>query len=346
MTITLFVFSIFTLATIRRKKDENFLSISQTRAINGIMSALIFISHFSQFIPAKEKGEIYSIFLERSGQLVVVSFLGFSGYGIMLSILKKKKPYVISLIKKRFLNIWLKFAIIIILFIIVNLMIGKTFTIEHMLLSFTGWESVGNSNWYIMAILVMYIITFISFVALPPDKYKFGILLVFLFSAVYITAMVYAGKPGRFYNTIISYPVGMLLAFYKDNIISLLNRKKVYIITSVIAVVGFSVLVVYREDNITFQFLELFFLLLMVLFSFKLSFKSKILEWLGEYAFELFLLGRIPFIILRRYDLNLYVFFFVSLIITIVISYGFRKLFDLSGKAIMNVCGKHKIQEK
>jgi hypothetical protein len=54
----------------------------------------------------------------------------------------------------------------------VQTILGKTFPVSQYLLSFTGWDAVGNSNWYILAVIVAYLITFIAF-EICRDKGKF-----------------------------------------------------------------------------------------------------------------------------------------------------------------------------
>ena len=72
------------------------------------------------------------------GQLIVVYFLFFSGYGIMYSIVNKGPRYVDSILKNRFIKSLLHFDLIILLYLIVQFFLGHRFKIEIILQSLIG----------------------------------------------------------------------------------------------------------------------------------------------------------------------------------------------------------------
>ena len=51
------------------------------------------------------------------------------------------------------------FSIAIFLFLIVDVCLRIKYSISDIILAFTGWTTVGNSNWYMFAIFTLYIIT-------------------------------------------------------------------------------------------------------------------------------------------------------------------------------------------
>ena len=89
------------------KKNEfysDYCSPKNTNTINAIFSILIFLSHAVTYV--KLDGVLDAPYFEfRSflGQLVVVTYLFFSGFGIMESIKKKGTPYVKAMPKKQVL---------------------------------------------------------------------------------------------------------------------------------------------------------------------------------------------------------------------------------------------------
>ena len=87
------------------------------------------------------------------GQLIVVSFLFYSGYGIMIPIIKEGSEYYLSIHTKRLFKVWYHFEIAIILFIFIVVTLGKDYNISKYMLAFTGWVSIGNSDWYVFAVL-------------------------------------------------------------------------------------------------------------------------------------------------------------------------------------------------
>ncbi len=72
------------------------------------------------------------------------------------------KDSYVRTIPKRTLKLLIRFDVAIVLFLIVGLMIGKHYPLQRILLSFIGWKSVGNSNWYIFVVLCLYVFTFVA----------------------------------------------------------------------------------------------------------------------------------------------------------------------------------------
>ena len=164
MTIVLFIaFLIALFGAKYQRKGYNFdtyLSPRQTRSINGVFVMLVFLRHLKEYI---ERGKLDGIFWSTDkllGQLIVTTFLFYSGYGIMVSL--KNKPGYVRKMKKRIFSVWFQFALAVFLFIALGLVMGEEFGARRILLSFVAWDSVGNSNWYIFAIMAMYIGTYLS----------------------------------------------------------------------------------------------------------------------------------------------------------------------------------------
>jgi hypothetical protein len=145
------------------KKNEfhiDYCSPKNTNTINAIFSILIFLSHAGTYV--KLDGTLDAPYFElRSflGQLVVVTYLFFSGFGIMESIKKKGMPYIKAMPKNRFFKLWYHFAIVILLYTLVSVgIMGRRYSFSKWILSFIGLKSIGNSNWYLFVTFV-----FISF---------------------------------------------------------------------------------------------------------------------------------------------------------------------------------------
>ena len=139
---------------------NDFLQRDQCDSIKGIFILFVFVRHILQYIIGS--GYDFSampdqLFLKidrELDQLIVVMFLFYSGYGIMESIFKKKADYIRSMPLKRILPTILNFDVAVFAFFILNQFIGREMSISEILLSFTGWDSIGNSNWYIFVIVL------------------------------------------------------------------------------------------------------------------------------------------------------------------------------------------------
>ena len=149
--------------------NEHYLDFDRTTAMKGIFILLVFLTHVVGYIPAYPGPallhEPYFWVQEKMEQGVVVMFLFYSGYGVMESIKKKGKPYVRAMPKNRVLRTLLHFDLAVLLYIALDAALGtlQDYSLREILLSFTGWEAVGNSNWYIFAVLVLYLATVLSF---------------------------------------------------------------------------------------------------------------------------------------------------------------------------------------
>ena len=148
-----------------------YLSKDTTTSIKGIFVLLVFFSHLKQYISFDsifDKG--YVLLQDYLGQLIVCVFLFYSGYGIFESFKKKGKNYIEELPKSRILKTLVHFQIAIIVYLILNLIVGNNYSIVKKLLSFIAWESIGNSNWFVFTILCCYSSTYFSFKILKKEK--------------------------------------------------------------------------------------------------------------------------------------------------------------------------------
>ena len=155
----LFLFAIFFVVMINnRLKGTNafftdYSSPAQTTSINGIFVLLVFLSHAAQYV--KLNGVMdkpYDLLKTFLGQLVVVTFLFFSGYGMMESIRKKGKAYVKSIPGRRLFKVWYHFAIAMIFYVILNLSLGRSYGVKTTLLAFTGWSSIAEYKYLFVVI--------------------------------------------------------------------------------------------------------------------------------------------------------------------------------------------------
>ena len=320
MEIILIIYAIIALYGIKLRKNDNndYMSKYTTTSIKGIFAVMILLSHFSSYINIH--GTIYNFVISLFGQLMVTPFLFYSGYGIMESI-NNKKNYMENFLKNRFLKTLFHFDIAIFLFIIVSLIVNTKYSVGNYLLSFTGWVSIGNSNWFVFDILVLYLITYISYKFFYKNQNHF-LLSVSVLSLLFIMFLV-VFKTNYWYDTIMCYVCGMYYSQKKEYIESIILKQHKY--TSLILLISFFIILfIFRSNIIVYEILGCIFCLLIVNITFILKIGNKVLYFLGVYSFEIYILQRIPYILLSgifRYD----VFYFIaSAIITICIAILFK----------------------
>ena len=104
------------------------------------------------------------------GQMIVVMFMFYSGYGIGESVKRKGMGYIKSFPKNRVLKTLLHFDVAILIYFILSLILELNYPSGQVALAFIGWTSIGNSNWYIFAVIILYVITWIAFSIFRKNK--------------------------------------------------------------------------------------------------------------------------------------------------------------------------------
>lgn len=282
-----------------RGLNEDYLSKDSTDAVRGIFILLIFASHFALYV------DPFTAFLDvlyrkvrvALGQAVVTCFLFYSGYGVALSVKRKGDGYTRAMPRKRILPTLLISDCAVILYLILQLWRGNTYSLKHLALACIGWVGVGNSCWYIFAILGLYLITWIVLRGRELDAVTVGRISVA--TLAFMLFILCAGQPSYCYDTLLCYPMGMWFFLYKDRIDAFLSKGSRYWPVALLTVAAFLLAHKMWERSLFFYVLTmLLFTLCVVLFTMKIQLRSPVLMYCGRHLQGLYLLHRIPFIIL------------------------------------------------
>jgi len=316
--------------------SDDFLSRNTTLAINGIFVGIIFFSHFNSYVNFTDKLDLiyYDIIYHKIGQLMVCPFLFFSGYGIYESI-KYKSNYMKTFFKSRFLKLFISFAIIILFYIVLNYLLGYHYSISKILLSFVGFESIGNSNWFIFATFYLYLITLLSF---KKSKNNFNsIMIVAIFSFIYIILIDNLKGYSFWYNTIFCYVAGMIFSYFRDSIVKYLSNNMSYFITFFLLCLVFLFGYMHQRNYLIYEIYSICFVLLIVLLNMKFKIGNKIIIFLGKNTFNIYAIQRLFFILFKDLgliDYGIYVYFFVCLLCTLLLSYILTYLYKYLFKCL------------
>lgn len=281
----------------------DYLSFDTTNSIKGVFIALVFISHITPYILDSsyvfDNSFVNKLFLFIRlyiGQWIVAMFLFYSGYGIMYSIQKKGYNYIASLPRKRILTTLVNFDIAVALFATVSLFTSNNYTIKEYLLSFIGWEAIGNSNWYIFVIILCYIITYLSFY-----NYKGKYIYIHTIAAgcfiLFATVLLSFFKPSWWYNTMLCFALGIFFSVFRQHIEPIVKRYYWIILSILVVLLVYLGRIPYDVKGLVYNSFCMVFCLLLVILSMKIKINNSALIWAGKNLFPLYIYQRIPMII-------------------------------------------------
>ena len=309
------------------KPNEFFLDYmtrERTAAINGIFTLLVFFSHASSCLKLTGPLDAPYLSIRRYlDQAIVVSFLFYSGYGMMESIKAKGMSYVKGIPFRRFFRVFLHMSVAVLLYVAVNLTLGREMKLLDILLAFPGYTSIGNSNWYVFAILSLYLMVFVSFLLSRGNLYL-GTILTTILSILFVFWQMRMGRDPWTYNTVILFPAGMIFSLVKPLFEKLMAKNDAFTYTAFACL-----LAVYlffdarRRAGIKFYSMwGILFMLLIVVLSLKFSVNNHILQWFGSHVFSFYILQRIPFMVLGHlgYQSRPFLFTVASFLFTIPLS--------------------------
>lgn len=348
MIIFLSIFAVILLigcrATSIKEFNTDYMSKDNTNIIKGVFVVFVFFSHCSQYL---KLGGVYDapylVIRDFLGQMIVAMFLFYSGYGIMESIKAKSFGYVKKIPVRRILKTLINFDIIVLLYYVIDLIFKVNYKWSDLLWSFVGWKSVGNSNWYILAILILYALSFLAFLPIKfSNKKNMHILCAIIMTILTVMAaflIFKADKESYYYNTLLIYPLGMWFSILKTYIDKFVMKN--HIIYFVVLMIGLAAFIYTHEHILDQPYIEnglhytlslpytlwsFAFTLFIVLLTMKLRIKSFVYKWLGEHIFTVYMLQRVPMMIFQQIGLDKYKYLFV--ILSLIASVALAILFD------------------
>ena len=206
---------------------------------------------------------------------------------------------------------------------------GIHYTTSEILLSFIGYESIGNSNWYMFVIFCLYLFTLFSFKLFDFKDKKFNILIVLLLSIICMIVLPLF-KEGYYVDTILCFSLGMFYSYYKDRINKYIKSKYLLILFSFIIFfeIFYLLQVLFNGNVILYNIWSCFFVLIIVLLSMKFIFNNKIYYFFGKHIFWIYIFQRLPMLVLQNIITNTYIYFALCFMITICLSIIFKKITD------------------
>lgn len=278
---------IFILSFKRKDSNEMFLSKDDSQGLKGISAILIVLHHLSQRVGIN----ILTLPYIEIGKYSVALFLFLSGFGVMSSYLNNKN-YLSGFLKNRILTIYVPFVISNIIFIIIYLVKGQSFNNMDIIKYTLGIKLIDNVMWFIYSIVIFYLIFYISF---KFTTIKRGIIIFLIGTFIYLILGIVLDLGTTITNIAFSFAGGIFVAAYKENFIRFLNKKYVFKIIVIIAILGITRIISIISSNIFIrEFIlnisTLSYAILLVSLSKRFKLTGNITALLSGISFEIYLL--------------------------------------------------------
>lgn len=326
------IFLCLLVVSVRKSKEESFLSKESTNQLKGFAILAVVLSHIGFFLYPDQKFLFpYSILAGVGVNL----FLFLSGFGLTLSHLKSPLSPLIFY-KRRLLKLFIPLWIIITIFLLLDFfLLQRTYPILEIAHSFLGFypradvfQNLNSPLWYFSIIFFYYLIFPLLFIKKIP---LFSPLLVLLFSWCLLNLSLPVNRDvlNLYKLHYLAFPLGMLFGlviqkvkFKSDLILKLLALTVailVFLYSSINSGVG--------ENLKTEQGISLITTLsLVVIFSLS-RFNFRLLSLLGIYSYEIYLLH---WPILSRFNLFRefppFLMIILNLILILFLGYTLQKI--------------------
>lgn len=287
---------------------EGYISREGTTPVKGIFTILIIFSHYIQYIATDGAYDgAYMALRSHLNQAVVVMFLFYSGYGMMESIAKKGFAYVNGIPAKRFLPVLLRFDGIVLIYFALQLFMGRNYGLDRLPAALVGWDGFGNSNWYVFGVLGEYLLMFLAFLGMARwnkggSKFVYAAVFTAL-TAAFALVIRATGRDDYWYNTLMMFPLGVWFSLLRRPLEGLAMRNDMLYALACLAA---ALLYIWSFDHRWGSGLKGYtlwatmFAVVTVLLTMKVSFDSPVLKWFGDHVFSVYMLQRIPMILLSR----------------------------------------------
>ncbi len=291
------------------------LDKEQCNAIKGISIYLVLTGHMLSYLTSCEQWDPYLIqnrlfsFIDGVfiGQLMVVMFMFYTGFGLMESLKKKGDNYIRTFPRNRILKVLLNFDVAVLAYLALSLVLRARVTAGKVVLALLGWESLGNSNWYICVILLCYVLFWLSFHPVMPWKRRETQLMVFAILIVALAIVLSITRSGKewWWNKLMVVPFGVYVSMYREKLRAFTDRhyRTLTCCTFVLLGLHYTFFLALRFLKISwpspycgvaFNIRSLLFAMAVVLVTRKVKIGNPVLNWLGANLFPLYIYQRIP----------------------------------------------------
>lgn len=313
--------------------NQDYLSIRTCKSLRGVMAIAIVYHHLAQkSLLQAETGSPMRI-----GFLVVSVFFFLSGYGLQKSHMRSEQ-YQKGFLLRRIPQVLFPYIIVTALFWLMYAADGKVWSFKDVILSIVHGDPIVSFSWYIINILIFYV-AFWLLMVLFRKKNLLMIIGAVVWFAAYAAFCEKMNYPSYWYSSSHLLIIGMIWAVYEDKILEFIKKRYALLFTvSLILFAGLYFIKTFYSDAIPFKAapliltmaVSLLFVICIILYSLKVRFGNRIMEFLGDCSLEIYLIQGIFIMGLRGnriYIENELLWAFLSIAGSVALGYVLHILF-------------------
>lgn len=303
---------------------SKFLPKETTYSLKGICMVMIIMCHtYIHWQITNPPGFMEYLYIRKWGEWGSGLFLFLSGYGLFLSINKSERgeitySYIWEKLKKLitpFIYVWVVYLLLFLLF--------DREKIKLELLSYFFTFAVPYAEtWFFRVIVSLYILVYITFKFCKKNVLSVGII-VLLCSCYYLYVSKYSGLGRWWYNSIMCFPLGMIIAYFRTTI-SKINPLAITLLLQIL----FILVILYTKSDMLWCMS--FSLAILFLCNF-ISLNIYIFNWVGTNSLFFYLLESPSKIYFSSFfTWNYFMFIFITLVVISTLILIYKKLQSLS----------------
>ena len=309
----------------------DYMDLYKTYSVKGIFVWIIVLQHYRSYYQINLK-YLYHTILNCTRQKMVSLFLFYSGFGIYESINKKGIKFTKKLLKKGVI-LFIKFQIILFIFLLNNLFLGIKISFKNYLLAIIFKVGIGNSYWFSFTIIIFYFYSYLSFSFIKNNNCFFiGIFSINIISYlhVYFIYNYYHPKSLPSVDNILCFNIGLYYSLFKKYLDKIIMKNDInyFGFLSLVIIIytyfyNFQVKVLW-----TVSIINSFFSLIIILISMKIQFNNDFLILLNSHSYSIYLLQRVilKFMWYKKiFKANNFIRFFIVFSIILFVSCMFDK---------------------
>lgn len=294
LLLTLLLITILAAFTLRKDKTLKLkdFNVQRVLPLRAILALLVILHHLAQQIASPHLKVIESFCAW--GSIVVGVFFFVTGYGLMVSYLKKGENYLHNFIPNRLKKLLPAFLLATFAWLIAK----SLYKGENAFLSFSELAEGTTplpTSWFVYAILLFYLFFYIT-TKMTGKPFRI-ILSLWCLSTLYILTLHFLQWSGWWYNSIYALNIGVTYAYYETDIKRYLSIHPTAIVEGLIIIIfiigalfGFDKFIHFNLRPYSFLLANNLVPLFVVLSIYILGiWQNKVLEFLGRISYEIYL---------------------------------------------------------